>query len=190
MEMPVRWAGERGHGRVIALGGGRGQAGAARRRRRPPPPPGAALCVLSRSTVWLFFLSLLSSVGGAAVATAAAAMRLQLQLRPLAARREKNKLTVVRLPAPAAVSDPRKLLMRCRILSIDIDCCTICSRSVERQAYFDSFCATRSSTTIPPIDDRCGTWKYAHLSELFGKSYLVPCICHSRQAKKEILVRI
>ena len=162
MEMPVRWAGERGHGRVIALGGGRGQAGSARRRcrrRRPPPPPSAALCVLSRSTVWLFFLSLLSSVGGAAVATAAAAMRLQLQLRPLAARREKNKLTVVRLPAPVAVSDPRKLLMRCRILSIDIDCCTICSGSVERQAYFDFFCATTSSTAIPTIDDRCGTWR-------------------------------
>ena len=106
-----------------------------------------------------FSLSLLSYVGGAAVATAAAAMRLQLQLRPLAARREKNKLTVVRLPAPAAVSDPRKLLMRCRILSIDIDCCTICSRSVERQAYFDFFCATTSSTAIPTIDDRCGTWR-------------------------------
>ena len=86
-------------------------------------------------------------------------MRLQLQLRPLAARREKNKLTVVRLPAPAAVSDPRKLLMRCRILSIDIDCCTICSGSVERQAYFDFFCATTSSTAIPTIDDRCGTWR-------------------------------
>ena len=114
-----------------------------------PPSSATERCFMrfvEKSTVWLFFLSLplLSSVGGAAVAMAAAAMRLQLQLRPLAARREKNKLTVVRLPAPAAVSDPRKLLMRCRILSIDIDCCAICSGSVERQAYFDSFCATRS----------------------------------------------
>ena len=141
----------------------------------PPTPPSSAtercfMRFVEEHSLALLSLSLLSSVGGAAVATAAAAMRLQLQLRPrpLAARREKNKLTVVRLPAPAAVSDPRKLLMRCRILSIDIDCCTICSRSVERQAYFDFFCATTSSTAIPTIDDRCG-W---HLARYFP-SFLV-----------------
>ena len=139
----------------------------------PPTPPSSAtgrcfMRFVEEHSLALLSLSLLSYVGGAAVATAAAAMRLQLQLRPLAARREKNKLTVVRLPAPAAVSDPRKLLMRCRILSIDIDCCTICSGSVERQAYFDFFCATTSSTAIPTIDDRCG-W---HLARYFP-SFLV-----------------
>ena len=74
--------------------------GASGCRPPPPTPPSSAtercfMCFVEEHSLALLSLSLLSSVGGAAVATAAAAMRLQLQLRPLAARREKNKLTVV-----------------------------------------------------------------------------------------------